>query len=104
MTNTRTDDNRIQTLSDTYTIQKAGYAKGMMAVHCKPDGTGWKTLAALIISEMPGVQYSGRERSYICSPGRAAKFDAEMAGIQKKREALTPAAGPEPATAERKAP
>ena len=59
----------------------------MMAVHCKADGTGWKTLAALIISGMPGVRYSGRGSAYICSPGRAAKFAAEMTRVQKKREA-----------------
>lgn len=76
----------MEDLSQTFTIHSAKYAKGMMAVHCKPDGTGWKTLAALIISGMPGVRYSGRESAYICSPGRAAKFEAEMARVQKKRE------------------
>ena len=76
----------MEDLSQTFTIHPAKYAKGMMAVHCKADGTGWKTLAALIISGMPGVRYSGRESAYICSPGRAAKFEAEMADIQAERE------------------
>ena len=76
----------IEDLSQTFTLHPAKYAKGMIAVHCKPDGTGWKTLAALIISGMPGVRYSGRESAYICSLGRAVKFEAEMARVQKKRE------------------
>ena len=73
-------------MRDTYTVTRARYAKGMMAVHCKLDGTGWKTLAALIISGMPGVRWSNRESAYICSPSRAAKFEAELARVQKKRE------------------
>lgn len=76
----------MEDLSQTFTIHPAKYTKGMMAIHCKADGTGWKTLAALVISGMPGVRYSGRESAYICSPGRAAKFEAEMARVQKKRE------------------
>ena len=76
----------IEDLFQTFTIHPAKYAKGMMAVHCKADGTGWKTLAALVISQMPGVRYSGRESAYICSSGRAAKFEAEMACIQKERD------------------
>ena len=63
----------------SYTIQPAKYAKGKIAIRCIPDGTGWKTLAARTISEMPGVTYSDRERSYICSTRCAAKFVAEMA-------------------------
>ena len=76
----------MEDLPQTFTIHPAKYAKGMMAVHCKADGTGWKTLAALVISQMPGVRYSGRESAYICSSGRAAKFEAEMACIQKERD------------------
>ena len=76
-------------LSKTYTIQKARYARGKLAIHCIPDGTGWKTLAALIISQMPGVAYSNRESSYIVSPSRAAKFEQEIARIeQQRKEAL----------------
>jgi hypothetical protein len=81
----------LKNLLTTYTIQPASYAKGQMAVHCKPDGTGWKTLAALIISEMPGVRYSNRESAYICSPGRAKKFETTMTQIQAKRELTTEA-------------
>jgi hypothetical protein len=76
-----------ENLKSTYAIRPASYAKGKMAIHCKPDGTGWKTLAALIISEMKGVRYSNRERAYIVSPACAARFEAEMTSIQLKREA-----------------
>lgn len=73
-------------LKQTYTIRPARYAKGKLAIHCKPDGTGWKTLAALIISDMKGVSYSNRESSYIVSPGCAKKFEARMAQAQQQRE------------------
>lgn len=76
----------MEDLKTTYTISKARYAKGKMAVHCKPDGSGWKTLAALIISEMPGVRYSGREHAYIVSPGCARKFEAKITQAQQQRE------------------
>lgn len=66
-------------LAQTYTIRPAKYAKNKLAVHCIPDGSGWKTLAALIISGMPGVRYSNREGSYLCSAKTAAKFVVEMA-------------------------
>lgn len=75
-----------ENLAQTYTIRPAKYAKGKSAIHCKPDGSGWKTLAALIISQMPGVRYSNRESAYICSPSRAAKFETELNRVQKKRE------------------
>jgi HNH endonuclease len=76
----------MENLLTTYTIHPAHYAKGKLAVHCKPDGTGWKTLAALIISDMPGVRYSNRESAYVVSPGCAAKFDRKMKEIQAYRE------------------
>jgi hypothetical protein len=72
-------------LKQTYQIHAAKYAKGKMAVRCLPDGTGWKTLAARVISGMPGVRWSGRESTYICSPGRARKFEQEMATIHQQR-------------------
>ena len=75
-----------ENLKSTYTINPARYAKGKLAIHCKPDGTGWKTLAALIISDMKGVSYSNRESSYIVSPGCAKKFEARMAQAQQQRE------------------
>lgn len=73
----------------TYTIHPAKYAKGKFAIYCKPDGSGYKTLAALIISEMPGVTYSNREKSYICSPGHAAKFEKKLAEVEQQRAERT---------------
>lgn len=78
-----------KSLMQTYKISPAKYAKNKMAVHCISDGSGYKTLAALIISAMPNVRYSGREHAYIVSPRTAAKFEAEMAKIQTEREATT---------------
>lgn len=82
---TNEGSNVTEDLKSTYTIRPARYAKGKMAVYCKPDpsGEGWKMLAATIISGMPGVTYSHRERSYICSPSRAAKFEAEITRAQE---------------------
>ena len=76
-------------LKTTYTIHPAKYAKGKLAIHCKPDGTGWKTLAMLILSDMPGVRYSNRESSYIISPACARKFEAKMTQIEKERAEAT---------------
>jgi len=79
----------IADLSKTYTISPARYAKGKLAVRCIPDGSGWKTLAALMISQMPGVRWSGRESAYIVSPGRARKFEQAVAEAAERRAALT---------------
>jgi hypothetical protein len=72
-------------LQPTYQIRPARYAKGKLAVRCVPDGSGWKTLAALVISQMPGVTYSNREKSYLCSARTAAKFVAEMTRVEARR-------------------
>lgn len=55
------------------TYNKARYAKGMIAVHCPPDGSGYKTRAARIASGLPG-RYSNRERAYIMTPANAARM------------------------------
>jgi len=68
-----------------YHIKPARYAKGMMAVTPARDGSGWKTLAALLISEMPGVRWSNREHAYICTPSRAAKFEAAVRKVLERR-------------------
>ncbi len=72
-------------LQPTYQIRPSRYAKGKLAVRCIPDGTGWKTLAALIISQMPGATYSNREKSYLCSTRTAAEFVVEMTRIEAQR-------------------
>ena len=76
----------MEDLKQTYTISRARYAKGMMAVHCKPDGTGWKTVAACVCSFDLNARYSHREQAYIMSPSKARKFEAEMAKVQERRE------------------
>jgi hypothetical protein len=77
-----------ESLLQTFTIHPAKYAKGKMAVHCKADGSGWRTLAALIISEMKNVRYSNRERAFIVSPRCAEKFVTEMARAESRRSAV----------------
>jgi hypothetical protein len=76
-------------LKSTYTLSPARYAKGRLALHCKPDGTIYKTLAMLIISQMKGVRYSNRECAYIISPTCAWKFKTEIARIEKQRAEAT---------------
>ena len=60
--------------TDAYRISKARYAKGKIAIHCKPDGSGLKTRAARLLSAIAGNSYSNREKSYIVSPRQAEKF------------------------------
>lgn len=69
-----------------YTASPARYAKGMIAVHCTPDGTGWKTVAASIISLFHGARYSNREHSYILSPTKFKRFEAEIEAARVERE------------------
>lgn len=62
-----------------FTVAKARYAKGMMAVSTPSNGTGFKTRAMRLACALKG-RWSGRERCYIMSPSKAAKmrelFDA----------------------------
>lgn len=53
-----------------YTIHKARYSKGMMAVHCHPDGSGFKTDAARICDALTS-RYSHREHAYIMPASKA---------------------------------
>jgi len=78
-----------------YTISPARYARGMMAVRPAVDGTGWKTLAAVLISQMPGVRWTGRDRAYLCTPSRARKFEQ---AVQEAREQRAQARAGEQAT------
>ncbi len=71
-----------------YTAGPARYAKGMIAVRCTPDGTGWKTIAAFTICNIPGVRYSNREGSYILSPTKFKRFESEIETIRLQREAI----------------
>ena len=61
-----------------YSIAPARYAgrwngKPQMAIHC-PSPDGLKTRAARLVEGLRG-RYSGRERAYIVSPTKAAKFE-----------------------------
>lgn len=57
-----------------YTITKARYAKGQMAVHCQSNGSGFKTRAMRLCEALRG-RYSGREDAYIMSPTKATKLE-----------------------------
>lgn len=63
-----------------YTITPARYAKGMMAVNCKADGSGWKTRAMRLAEYFSNDRYSHSEHSYIMSPAAAKKFELAYAG------------------------
>lgn len=61
-----------------YSIGAAQYAgrwngKPQKAVRC-PSSTGYKTRAARLVEALKG-RYSHRERAYIVSPAKAAKFE-----------------------------
>jgi len=56
-----------------YTISDARYAKGQKSVHCISDG-GFKTRAMRLLCALNG-RYSDREKAYIVSPTKAAKFE-----------------------------
>ena len=57
----------------TFEIKKARYAKGMIAVHCESDGSGWKTRAMRLCSAL-NARWSNRERAYIMSPSKAKRL------------------------------
>jgi hypothetical protein len=61
-----------------YTISPARYAgrwngKPQMAIRCTPTD-GYKTRAMYLAEALKG-RWSGRERAYIVSPTKAAKFE-----------------------------
>jgi hypothetical protein len=63
-----------------FTVRPARYAgryngKPQVAVHCESDGSGYKTRAMRLCSALNG-RWSNRERAYIMSPTKAAKFRA----------------------------
>ncbi|MER9615588.1 hypothetical protein [Mesorhizobium sp. M0207] len=69
----------VSTLQGSYSIGRARYAKGMLAVRC-PSSTGYKTRAARLIGDGLNCRWSGRERAYIASPSKVAKFEKLFAG------------------------
>lgn len=58
-----------------YTAQAARYAKNMIALRI-PGVDGWKSLAALILTNevAPNCRFSNREKAYIVSRTQAARF------------------------------
>jgi len=63
-----------ETKEPGYTVNKARYAKGMMAVCCEKE-SGWKTRAMRLAEYFSRNRYSGRENAYIMSPSAASKFE-----------------------------
>jgi hypothetical protein len=69
-----------------YTLSRARYAKGKMALHI-PGIDGWKSTAASILTFeiAPNARYSGREKSYIVSPSQAARFVKAVEAVVARR-------------------
>jgi hypothetical protein len=61
-----------------YIIGQARYAKGQMTVRCESEN-GFKTRAARLIGDGLKCRWSGRERAYIATPSKVAKFEALFA-------------------------
>ena len=61
-------------MSGDYEVGPARYARGQMLVVCRGDGTGWKTRAMALCEALNG-RWTGRERGYVMSPAKAAKFE-----------------------------
>jgi hypothetical protein len=57
-----------------YIIGRAKYAKGQMAVRCTAPGP-YKDRAQRLIGDGLNCRWSGRERAYIASPSKVAKFE-----------------------------
>lgn len=62
-------------MSGPYVIGKARYAKGQMTVRGTAPGP-YKDRAKRLIGDGLNCRWSGRERAYIASPSKVAKFEA----------------------------
>lgn len=58
-----------------YTITDARYAKGQKLVKAVPSGTGLKSRAERLIGDGLKGRYTNRERGYVVSPAKAARFE-----------------------------
>jgi hypothetical protein len=75
----------LPTVGLQYTTMPARYAKGMTAVHCVSDGSGWATLVMLFCKDL-NMRWSGRERAYIASPSKVRKLETMVADAIRQRE------------------
>jgi hypothetical protein len=64
-------------MTEEYTITPARYAKGMMALRCQSDGSGYKTQAMRLAEQVKG-RWSNRCGAYILSPAKAREFERLM--------------------------
>lgn len=62
-------------MTDDYTLRPAHYAKKMMAVTTKPDGSGFKTRADRLAEALARGRYTHRERAWIMSQNKAEMFE-----------------------------
>lgn len=80
---TTTTSNERQARPPSYSITNARYAKKSIAVHCKSDGSGFKTLA-MHATESIGGRWSNREKAYILPASKEARLrqllDEQRAG------------------------
>lgn len=68
-----------------YTVSPARYAKGVMAVRCTPNGSGWKTLVAVLCSNELNARYSQREQAYMMSPAKVRKLEKMVEEVRERR-------------------
>lgn len=81
-----TDEEKIN-IGLGYTVGAARYAKGMLAVRPCEDGSGWKTLAGLLISQL-NPRWSNREKAYIVTPAKVRKFAVLVEESKERRRAI----------------
>lgn len=58
-----------------YSVSEARYAKGQLAVRCTAGGP-YKDRTQRLIGDGLNCRWSGRERAFIASPSKVAKFEA----------------------------
>lgn len=59
--------------SADFTVSEARYSKGNYIVRC-PSTNGLKSRAARLIGDGLNCRYTGREKGYVASPSKLAKF------------------------------
>lgn len=64
-------------MSEAITITKARYAKKAIAVHCRSDGSGFKTREMHTV-EAIGGRWSNREKAYILAATKEVRLRNEL--------------------------